>query len=116
MVFPLTSNLLPLLLPLLLGVLACAQETDPNRGWRWEVGVVNFPTTSNVTDVQVVFNRGVALLHNFWYDEALVHFMAIHTLDPNHAVTPPSPTPPISPNGGSPPLSLSLPAGVPVAK
>lgn len=56
------------------------------RGWRWDVGLVDFPTTTNSTQAQALFNRAVALLHNFWYEEALLHFREIRLSDPSHAV------------------------------
>ncbi len=47
----------------------CAEDShhhlDPNE----KLGTVSFPT-SCASAVQKPFERGVALLHSFWYDEA----------------------------------------------
>src|SRR5271156_6425558 len=49
------------------------------------LGSVNF-SISCATTVQASFNRGVALLHDFWYEEAKPQFEAIVKADPNCAM------------------------------
>ena len=49
------------------------------------VGTVDFPV-SCAASVRARFNRGVALLHDFWYDEARAQFEQIATLDPSCAM------------------------------
>src|SRR5262249_4010161 len=44
------------------------------------LGQVRFPT-SCAAPVQPVFERGVALLHSFWYEEALKTFTSVTTTD-----------------------------------
>ena len=61
-------------------------DLNGGRGFSWRVGLVDFPTTTNSTEAQALFNRGVAMLHNFWYDEAAIHFKEIRTHDSRHAV------------------------------
>jgi tetratricopeptide (TPR) repeat protein len=50
-----------------------------------QVGTVAFPV-SCAPSVRARFNRGVALLHDFWYDEARAQFEQIATLDPTCAM------------------------------
>jgi len=50
-----------------------------------QVGTVNFPTSCAVS-VQRPFERGVALLHSFWYEEALKEFESIAKDDPKCAM------------------------------
>ena len=45
------------------------------------LGQVHFPT-SCAAPAQPVFERGVALLHSFWYEEALKTFTSVTTTDP----------------------------------
>ena len=45
------------------------------------LGQVHFPT-SCTAPAQPVFERGVALLHSFWYEEALKTFTSVTTTDP----------------------------------
>ena len=49
------------------------------------LGTVAFAVSCS-TDVQRGFNRGVALLHDFWYDEAKRQFQQIARLDPGCAM------------------------------
>jgi len=49
------------------------------------LGQVHFPT-SCAGSVQPVFERGVALLHSFWYEEALKTFTSVTTTDPGCAM------------------------------
>ena len=50
-----------------------------------QLGTVTFPV-SCAADVQKPFERGVALLHSFWYEEAEKEFMQISARDPNCAM------------------------------
>ena len=49
------------------------------------LGQVRFPTSCSAT-VQPVFERGVALLHSFWYEEALKTFTSVTTTEPGCAM------------------------------
>ena len=55
-----------------------AMSDRPRRpgGARARVGHVHF-ATSCASDVQPQFNRGVALLHSFWYEESFRTFAAV---------------------------------------
>jgi hypothetical protein len=44
------------------------------------IGTVHFPTSCS-PDVQVQFQRGIALLHSFWYEESLRTFAAVSAAD-----------------------------------
>ncbi len=50
-----------------------------------KLGTVSFPT-SCAPAVQKPFERGVALLHSFWYDEAQHQFAEVASKDPNCAM------------------------------
>jgi hypothetical protein len=50
-----------------------------------QLGTVHFPI-SCAASVQKPFERGVALLHSFWYEEAEKEFVAIAKNDPNCAM------------------------------
>ena len=50
-----------------------------------KLGVVSFPV-SCLPSTQASFNRGVALLHDFWYSEAQRQFEAIVKADPTCAM------------------------------
>ena len=50
-----------------------------------QLGTVTFPV-SCAPGVQKPFERGVALLHSFWYEEAEKEFMQISARDPNCAM------------------------------
>jgi tetratricopeptide (TPR) repeat protein len=54
---------------------------DPNQ----KLGTVSFPT-SCASSVQKPFERGVALLHSFWYDEAYKQFQQLARQDPQCAI------------------------------
>jgi tetratricopeptide (TPR) repeat protein len=58
---------------------ALAQTPEPQAEER--LGTVSFPVSCS-TSVQAAFNRGVALLHDFWYDEAQRQFEHIAAIDP----------------------------------
>ncbi len=49
------------------------------------LGQVRFPT-SCAAPAQSIFERGVALLHSFWYEEALKTFTSVTTTDPGCAM------------------------------
>lgn len=50
-----------------------------------QLGTVHFPTTCTET-VQKNFERGVALLHSFWYEEAQKQFQQVAAEDPHCAM------------------------------
>jgi len=50
-----------------------------------QLGKVQFPT-SCVTSVQKSFERAVALLHSFWYEEAEKQFVQVAAVDPHCAM------------------------------
>ncbi len=50
-----------------------------------QLGTVSFPV-SCAASVQKPFERGIALLHSFWYEEAEKEFMKISTDDPHCAM------------------------------
>jgi tetratricopeptide (TPR) repeat protein len=54
---------------------------DPNE----RLGTVSFPT-SCAADVQKPFERGVALMHSFWYEEAQKQFAEVAAKDPKCAM------------------------------
>ena len=56
-------------------------HTEPLEG----IGKVSFPTTCNHL-VQEEFERGLALLHSFWYEEAQKSFKAVIDQDPHCAI------------------------------
>src|SRR5215469_11257756 len=60
---------------------AHAQSSAPAES----LGTVAFLVSCS-TDVQAAFSRGVALLHDFWYDEAERQFQSIARLDPRCAM------------------------------
>lgn len=73
----------PATLAVLIGsVSAIAQETHPHKHELSEkLGRVNF-ATSCTKPAQQKFNRAVALLHSFWYDEAEKAFNGVAQTDP----------------------------------
>lgn len=64
----------------LLPATAVTQQAPPER-----LGTVSFPV-SCAPAVQASFNRGVALLHDFWYEEARPQFERILKSDPGCAM------------------------------
>lgn len=56
-------------------------QLDPNQ----KLGTVSF-STSCASSVQKPFERGVALLHSFWYDEAYKQFQSVAAQDPQCAI------------------------------
>ncbi len=55
---------------------------DPNA----KLGKVSFPIPSCAPAQQENFERGVALLHSFWYEEASKQFQAVAAADPHCAM------------------------------
>src|SRR5450759_1145217 len=58
------------------------QNSHSHFGDMGQVGTVHFPTSFSPT-VQPQFERAVAMLHSFWYEEAEKAFRSIATADPN---------------------------------
>src|ERR1700681_580225 len=58
-----------------------AQDGHHHVDANQKLGTVSFPT-SCVSSVQKPFERGVALLHSFWYDEAETQFLQVAKEDP----------------------------------
>ncbi|HMB83902.1 MAG TPA: hypothetical protein VKI40_07640 [Terriglobales bacterium] len=58
------------------------QNSHSHFGDMGQVGTVHFPTSCSPT-VQPQFERAVAMLHSFWYEEAEKAFRSIATADPN---------------------------------
>jgi tetratricopeptide (TPR) repeat protein len=70
--------------------LACAKPLRADDNHRHEsstekLGTVSFPT-SCAAGVQKPFERGVALLHSFWFDEAYKQFQQVADQDPQCAI------------------------------
>jgi tetratricopeptide (TPR) repeat protein len=70
----------PIFLPLLVCLLAYQATAAEER-----LGNVEFANTCSAA-VQSQVNRGVALLHDFWYEEAKRQFQDIYRQDPNCAI------------------------------
>lgn len=51
-----------------------------------ELGSVSFPTSTKNAAAQAEFERGVAALHSFWYEEAAAYFQRAQKLDPQFAM------------------------------
>jgi tetratricopeptide (TPR) repeat protein len=79
----LSRLIVPAILAVLIGsVSGFAQETHPHKHELSEkLGRVNF-ATSCTKPAQQKFNRAVALLHSFWYDEAEKGFIEVTKTDP----------------------------------
>ena len=63
-----------------LGLLALSIGTARAQGHE-HLGTVSFPTSCRAA-VQADFNRAVALLHSFWFSEAIKGFNAVAQADP----------------------------------
>ena len=78
------------ILGLLLFALSCGLWADDEHHHGGDpdakLGTVNFPVPSCSAAVQKPFERGVALLHSFWYDEAYKQFEAVAAQDPHCAM------------------------------
>jgi hypothetical protein len=55
--------------PFFLSLLLLADEGHHHSMTAEELGTVHFETSCS-TKVEADFNRGVALMHSFWYEEA----------------------------------------------
>ena len=51
-----------------------------------DLGSVAFPTSATNPKAQALFERGLAALHSFWYDEAAEAFRAARELEPSFAM------------------------------
>ncbi len=60
---------------------SAAQAHDSSE----KLGQVNFPVFCSA-EAQQPFNRAVALLHSFWYEEAEKAFTEVTEIDPNCAM------------------------------
>src|SRR5688500_18901262 len=69
------------------GPLASAHEAHVGASGRppEQLGSVSFPTSCDPA-VQAQFERGVALLHSFWFPEGLNAFRAVAAQDPQCAM------------------------------
>ena len=77
-----------LLLALLLSASICTLADDEHHHEEMteaQVGTVHFPS-SCAASVQKPIERGVAMLHSFWYEEAEKEFMQIEKDDPQCAI------------------------------
>jgi tetratricopeptide (TPR) repeat protein len=77
-------------LPVLLfaGSLFAFQDSHPNHAQpvsTEKLGTVSFPTSCAASQ-QKAFERGVALLHDFWYDKAEQQFKDVIAADPDCAI------------------------------
>ncbi|MGD0181794.1 MAG: tetratricopeptide repeat protein [Terriglobales bacterium] len=63
----------------------CAEDSHHHLDSNQKLGTVSFPT-SCANSVQKPFERGVALLHSFWYDEADKQFQQVADQDPQCAI------------------------------
>ncbi len=79
---PCGSRIYVLFVLLLAAVSAHAQTAGPAQT---QLGKVNFPTSCS-TEVQPLFEKGVALLHSFQYMEAHQTFAEVETRDPKCAM------------------------------
>jgi hypothetical protein len=61
-----------------------AETGDPNAAIE-KFGAVSMPI-SCAADQQLPFERGIALMHSFWYEEAVKQFQAVATADPQCAM------------------------------
>jgi hypothetical protein len=50
-----------------------------------KLGTVHFPISCNVSG-QESFERGIAMLHSFWYEEARKQFISVTQSDPSCAM------------------------------
>ena len=79
------KRLILLILAMLLCVATAVADDDAHHHEDLvpeQLGTVHFPT-SCVIQVQGQFERGVALLHSFWYEEAEKQFEQVEQEDPN---------------------------------
>src|SRR5215467_11473621 len=65
---------------------AAAEDTSPSAvGAQAQLGQVDFPVSCTPA-AQQQFNRAVAILHSFWYEEAIKAFGAVTKIDPDCAM------------------------------
>ena len=65
---------------------AAAEDTSPSAvGAQAQLGQVDFPVSCTPA-AQQQFNRAVAILHSFWYEEAIKAFGAVTETDPDCAM------------------------------
>jgi hypothetical protein len=77
-------SVIPLLF--IASILAVAQDTPPSpAGGQAQLGQVDFPVSCTPA-AQQQFNRAVAILHSFWYEEAAKAFGAVSETDPDCAM------------------------------
>jgi hypothetical protein len=69
----------------LIPTLAMAQNQAPPPGSELKLGQVDFRTSCSPA-AQEQFNRAVATLHSFWYDEAVKGFTSVTETDPGCAM------------------------------
>ncbi len=70
----------------MLPLLCCALGSSQAQSAAAEkLGTVDFPV-SCAPSQQAAFNRGIALLHDFWYDKAEAQFEAVSKADPSCAM------------------------------
>ena len=62
-----------------------ADDGDPHFDWSEKLGTVSSPI-SCAPATQKPFERGVALMHSFWYDESEKQFKALEHEDPSCAM------------------------------
>ena len=62
-----------------------AEDGDANAAGE-KFGTVNMPISCAAASAQVPFERGVALLHSFWYEEAEKQFQAVASANPRCAM------------------------------
>jgi hypothetical protein len=66
--------------------LAAAEDTPPSAvGGQTQLGQVEFPVSCTPA-AQQQFNRAVAILHSFWYEEAIKAFGVVTETDPDCAM------------------------------
>jgi hypothetical protein len=66
--------------------LAAAEDTPPSAvGGQAQLGQVEFPVSCTPA-AQQQFNRAVAILHSFWYEEAIKAFGVVTETDPDCAM------------------------------
>ncbi len=65
--------------------LVLAQDEHAGHVVQGKVGEVNFPVSCSAP-AQQQFNRAVAILHSFWYEEAFKSFQAVAETDPGCAM------------------------------
>ena len=66
--------------------LTVAEDTPPSSaGGQLQLGDVEFPVSCTPA-AQQQFNRAVAILHSFWYEEAIKAFGAVTKIDPDCAM------------------------------